>query len=223
VAEGYNSRMGGIHVLLRRLFPYPRIALAAVAILLASCAGAPGDHAAPEQAAGKRIRSTATLRSGFACCNLRYSGDQLSGPNYAQLPFIAVGTPVLIRAVDDAQATVEINGQQMLLRPDPGHTRETPAQWLDKAVVAQDPRRRLDALPAGTRAAIQSGRVMKGMTREQVIMALGYPQVDDKKGLDAPSWRYWWSGFEPFYVQWTRDRVRKIDGDSATVNRLTQQ
>lgn len=207
-----------------RILPYPRLALTAVvALLLASCAGAPGGNGVPEQNAATRTRSTASPRSGFACCNLRYSGDQLSSSNYAHLPFIAVGTPVLIRAVDDAQAIVEINGQQMLLRPDPAHTRESPAQWLDKAVVAQDPRRRLEGVPGGVRAAIQSGRVMKGMTRDQVIMSIGYPQVDDKKGLEAPSWRYWWSGFESFYVQWTRDKVRKIDGDSATVNKLTYQ
>ena len=209
---------------LSRILPYPRLALTAVvALLLASCAGAPGGNEAPERTGATRTRSTASLRSGFACCNLRYSGDHLSSSNYAHLPFIAVGTPVLIRAVDDTQAIVEINGQQMLLRPDPAHTRESLAQWLDKAVVAQDPRRRLEALPSGVRAAIQSGRVMKGMTRDQVIMSIGYPQVDDKKGLEAPSWRYWWSGFESFYVQWTRDKVRKIDGDSATVNKLTYQ
>ncbi len=205
---------------LSRILPYPGIALTAVAILLASCAGAPSGNGSPDRKATWG-QSTGSLRSGFACCNLRYSGDQLSSSNYAQLPFIAVGTPVLVRAVDDAQAIVEINGQQMLLRPDPAQTRETPGQWLDKAVVAQDPRRRLEAFPAGVRAAIQSGRVTKGMTREQVIMSVGYPQVDEKKGLDAPSWRYWWSGFESFYVQWTRDKLRKIDGDSATVNKLT--
>ena len=207
---------------LSRILPYPRIALTAVAILLASCAGAPSGNGSPDRKATWG-QSTGSLRSGFACCNLRYSGDQLSSSNYAQLPFIAVGTPVLVRTVDDAQAIVEINGQQMLLRPDPAQTRESPAQWLDKAVVAQDPRRRLEGVPGGVRAAIQSGRVMKGMTRDQVIMSIGYPQVDDKKGLEAPSWRYWWSGFESFYVQWTRDKVRKIDGDSATVNKLTYQ
>ncbi len=216
--------MGGIRVFLSRLFPYPRIALTAVvAALLVSCAGAPGGNGGSEQTAAPRARSTASLRSGFACCNLRYSGDQLSGANYARLPFIAVGTPVLIKAIDNVQAVVEINGRQMLLRPDPAQTSESPARWLDKAVVAQDPRRRLEDFPAGVRAAIQSGRVMKGMTREQVIMSIGYPHVDDKKGLEAPSWRYWWSDFESFYVQWTRDKVRKIDGDSATVNKLTYQ
>ncbi len=207
-----------------RILPYLRLALTAVvAFLLVSCAGAPGGNGTPEQTAATRTRSTASPRSGFACCNLRYSGDQISSSNYAQLPFIAIGTPVLIRAVDDAKAIVEINGQQLLLRPDPAQTRQSPAQWLEKAVVVQDPRRRLEDFPAGVRAAIQSGRVMKGMTREQVIMSIGYPHVDDKKGLEAPSWRYWWSGFESFYVQWTRDKVRKIDGDSATVNRLTYQ
>jgi hypothetical protein len=216
--------MGGNCVFLSRLLPYPRIALTAVlAVLLISCAGAPGGNGGAEQSAATRARSTATLRSGFACCNLRYSGDQLSSSNYARLPFIAVGTPVLIRAIDNAQAIVEINGQQMLLRPDPVQSRDSLARWLDKAVVTQDPRRRLEDFPAEVRAAIQSGRVMKGMTREQVILAIGYPQVDDKKGLEAPSWRYWWSDFESFYVQWTRDKVRKIDGDSATVNKLTYQ
>ena len=106
---------------LSRILPHPRIALTAVVgLLLASCAGAPGGNGTPEQTGSTRTRSTASLRSGFACCNLRYSGDQLSSSNYAQLPFIAVGTPVLIRAVDDAQAIVEINGRRCccgLIRP----------------------------------------------------------------------------------------------------------
>ena len=209
---------------LTRIHPYTRIALTAVvAFLLASCAGAPGGNGMTDQSAATRVWSTASLRSGFACCNLRYSGDQINSSNYVNLPFIAAGTPVLIREIDNAQAIIEINGQQMLLRPDPAQTGENPGQWLDKAVVAQDPRRRLESFPVGVRSAIELGRVMKGMTREQVIMSIGYPQVDDRKGLESPSWRYWWSGFESFYVQWTRDKVRKIEGDSATVNKVIHQ
>ena len=211
-------------MLLNKRSSYSRLALMlASAALLTACAGGLTGDVKPEQdvAGTSWLRLTGSVRSGFACCNLRYSGDQLSDSNHAQLPFIPLGTPILIRAIDGAQAIVEINGKQMLLRPDTAQTTETAAQWLDKAVLADDPRRKLENLSAGVRAAIQSGRLMKGMTREQVIMSIGYPRVDDKKGLDAPSWRYWWTSFESFYVHWSRDKLSKIAGNSETVDKLT--
>lgn len=209
-------------MLLNRCFGYLRWPLAVGLIaVLAACAGAPTADVKPEAAVVVPPRSTALVRSGFACCNLRYSGDQLSGSNYAELPFIPLGTPVLIRVVDGPRAIVEINGKQMTLRTDPAQTSENAAQWLDKAVLAEDSRRRLDNLPARVRMAVESGRLIKGMTKEQVIMAIGYPHVDAKKGLDTPSWRYWWSSFESFYVHWSRDKLSKIAGHTETVNKLT--
>ena len=222
-----HEQKRNVGVLVKRRVQYSLLAptLAAVA-LLTGCAGGPANDvkAVPEAAAtSPRLRSTGSVRSGFACCNLRYSGDQLSEPNYAQLPFIPLGTPVLIRAIDGGQAIVEIDGRQMSLRPDVAQTRESVAQWLDKAVLADDPRHKLESFPAGVRAAIQSGRLIKGMTREQVIMSIGYPQMDNKKGLGAPSWRYWWTSFESFYVHWLRDKLKNISGNSETVKKLTYQ
>ena len=205
--------------------PYSRLApiLATVALLSACASGPTTVEIKPEQNASEAIqlRSTGRVRSGYACCNLRYSGNQLSDANYAQLPFIPLGTPVLIREIDAGQAIVEINGKQLLVRPDKAQTMVTPVQWLEQAVQADDPRPRLDNFPAGVRAAVQSGRVIKGMTREQVIMAIGYPQVSDKKGLEAASWRYLWSGFVPFYIHWTRDKLSRITGHSEIVNQMT--
>ena len=188
---------------------------------LAACAGGPTGEIKPGADDNSTLRATGLVRSGFACCNLRHSGDQLSEANYAQLPFIPLGTPVTIRAMDDARAIVEVNGKQLSLRPDPAQTRETATQWLERTVLPDDPRRKLESFPAGVRSAIQSARLVKGMTREQVIMAIGYPHLDDKKGLDAPSWRYWWSSFESFYVHWSRDKLSKIAGHTETVNKLT--
>jgi hypothetical protein len=209
-------------VLVNRVFRRLRLPLAAgLMVVLAACAGAPTGDGKAEPAAVSMLRSTAVVRSGFACCNLRYSGDQLSGSNYAELPYIPLGTPVMIRVIDGPRAIVEINGKQMSLRTDPAQTTESAAQWLDKAVLADDPRRRLENLPAGVRLAIQSGRLVKGMTKEQVIMSIGYPHADANKGLDTPSWRYWWSSFESFYVHWSRDKLSKIAGHTETVNKLT--
>lgn len=196
--------------------------LASVA-LLAACAGGPVVKVKPEQDVSEaiQIHSTGRVRSGFACCNLRYSGKLLSDANYAQLPFIAIGTPVLIREIEGGQAIVEINGKQMLLRPDIAQSKVTPAQWLDKSVLADDPRPKLEKLPPGVRAAILSGRLTKGMTREQAIMAMGYPQADDKKGLDAPNWRYWWSSYVPYYVYWSGNKLGRIDGQGEVVGAVT--
>ena len=195
--------------------------LAAMAAMLAACAGGPPPgESKPEAAAAPTARATTVVRSGYACCNLRFKGEQLSSSNYAELPFIALGTPILIRAIDGARAIVEIEGRQMTLGADLAQA-DSAAQWLDKMVLAYDPRRKLETFPATVRLAIASGRLSKGMSREQVIMAIGYPNVDAKKGLDAPSWRYWWSGFETFYVHWSRDKLSKIAGHAETVDKLT--
>ena len=139
---------------LSQFHPYPRIALTAVVtFLLASCAGAPGGNGMPEQTTATRVWSTASLRSGFACCNLRYSGDQISSFNYVSLPFIAAGTPVLIREIDNAQAIIEVNGRQMLLRPDPAQTAESPVKPLARAFSGAA----LKVFPSG--CVLQSSRV----------------------------------------------------------------
>ena len=200
-----------------------RLAPMAMVVLLAACAGSPTVEVKPGEDVTEAVQrqSTGRVRSGYACCNLRYSGNLLSEANYAQFPFIPLGTPVLIREIDDGQAIVEINGKQMLLRPDKAQSKATPAQWLDKSVLADNPRPKLENLPPGVRAAILSGRLAKGMTREQVIMATGYPQVSEKKGLDGPSWRYWWSSFVPYYVYWSGNKLGRIDGQGEVVAAVT--
>ena len=209
-------------MVLKRCISGVRLPLTACLIVaLAACAGAPPGEGKPDSPAVAAPRSTALVRSGFACCNLRYGGDQLSSANYAELPFIPLGSQVLIRVIDGPRAIVEVDGKQLALRLDPAQTKENAAQWLERMVLTSDPRRRLDGFPAAVRLAIQSGRLSRGMTREQVIMALGYPNMDPGKGLDAPSWRYWWSSFEAFYVHWSRDKLSKIAGHAETVARLT--
>ncbi|KQU83512.1 hypothetical protein ASC78_12735 [Variovorax sp. Root318D1] len=39
--------------------------------------------------------------------------------------------------------------------------------------------------------AVYAAKVVPGMTRPQVLMALSYPSRNDTKDLNASSWRYW--------------------------------
>ena len=185
--------------------------------LLAACAGGPGgtqpDTVVP------RSQKTTYLQAGYACCNLRYDGDQIKDSNLGQLPFIAAGTPIRVKTIDDYVAQVDVDGRPMRLVLE-NRGAETIQQWLARLVVGEDPRTRLAAFPPAVREAIRAGKLAKGMTREQVIMAVGYPQTSDKLPLDGPHWRYWWSGFSPYYVYWSRDKVSRIDGQGEVVGNV---
>ncbi|MGE5472138.1 MAG: hypothetical protein ACM3X0_15175 [Bacteroidota bacterium] len=188
--------------------------------LLAACAGNALDSAR-DAARPSTSADESYLRQGYACCNLHYDGDWISDANRAQLPFIAAGTPVKVRKIDGYRADVDVGGKPMHLGLDYGRTQETTEQWLGKLIVAEDPRPTIATFAPSIREAIKAGKLMRGMTREQVVIAVGHPQTNENPRLDGPYWRYWWSSFGPYYVYWNKGAVSKIDGHSETVASMT--
>jgi len=183
---------------------------------LAGCATT--DPRPPEGKGAVETRAVSYQRSGYACCNLRYTGDLITDASLAQWPFIAIGTPIRVKGIDGHHAAVEVDGKPMRLVLDQGRKGESVEQWVNQLVVLEDPSSQLQGFAPAVRNAIVRGQVMKGMTTEQVIMALGYPQLDSKLHLDGPSWRYWWSTMAPYYVYWTKKRtVARIDGHAEAV------
>lgn len=130
-------------------------------------------------------------RTGYACCNLHHEDDWINDGNYAELPMIAAGTPARVTGYGRNYASVDLAGKPMRLGHDYGRDQETLQQFVDKIVVPTDPRARLAGYPASVQAAIREGKVSVGMTKEQVIMALGYPMTSENPPLDANLWRYW--------------------------------
>ena len=125
---------------------------------------------------GVRPDEAATsLPSGYTCCNLHYAQDWINDQNYGKLPMIPAGAPIKVTGFGRHRATVEIDGKPFRLGHDYGRAQETTAQWVAKLVVATDPKVRLAAYPPAVRQAIQNGQVMVGMTKDQVLMTLGYP------------------------------------------------
>lgn len=194
------------------------------AVLLAACAGGSDSKPAADKPAEARKHVSGPAvsgRSGYACCNLHYSGDWINDANQAQLPFIPAGTPIRVKSIDGYRANVDIDGKAMRLGLDYGRVQETTEQWVNKIVVSEDPTRRLATYPPAVRKAIEAGKLLRGMTREQVIMAVGYPQTDENPQLEGSYWRYWWSSYGPYYVYWAKGVVSRIDGQSETVNSMT--
>lgn len=178
--------------------------LAAVATaVVASGASAQGDDREPKL-------------TGFTCCNLHYENDWISDANWSSLPMLPAGQAAKITDYGRYRIHVEIDGKSMRLGQDYGRS-EPLGQFARKIVVAQDPKAKIAAWPAGVREAVKLGKIAAGMTKEQVIVSLGYPPVHQTPSLDSPQWKYWLTKIGSFLVIWDeKGRVRDVIADPVT-------
>ena len=160
-------------------------------------------------------------RQGFVCCNLHYDGDWISDNNYAELPILAAGTPVTVMGYGKNRANIDVDGKPMRLGHDEGRAQETLDDWVNKLVTNEDPRPRIASYPASVQAAIRAGKVMLGMTREQALVAVGYPLPTVNQSLDTPVWRLWNSRRGEYQLNFGADgRVTSITGDGEVTSKV---
>lgn len=167
-------------------------------------------EAAELEATGGRVSSAAGLRLGYACCNLRYAGEWISDQVSGEQAFIPLGTRVLVRNVEGYRAEVEAGEKPYVMGLDYGRKLEKTAEWVDKLVVLDDPSTRLAKYPANIRTAIEAGRLLTGMSREQVLMAVGYPSTYDTPKLDATPWKMYWNRTQ-YLIHWSAGKVSRIE------------
>ncbi len=150
----------------------------------------------------------------YTCCNLHYEQDWISDANFVTLPMIPAGARIVVKSYGHHRAHVLIDGEPMRFGLDYGRKRETPEQFVAKLIVAEDPRQRLAGYEPVVREAIERGRVVIGMTREQVLMALGHPRTDLNASLDAPRWVYVTYQHDEYAIVWGPDgRVRAVESE----------
>ena len=162
---------------------------------------------------------------GFLCCNVRSdSSGWISDANYQEAgkKVVPVGTAVKITGYGRQRVALDASGQKLWLGND--YSREIDlAAFAERFVVKTDPKAKLASFPAKTQEAIKTMKVSKGMTKEQVLMSVGYPITSENPTLDAPVWRYWLSSFEPFTVVWdAQGRVQEIETDPQTKRMVVQ-
>jgi hypothetical protein len=157
---------------------------------------------------------------GYLCCNMRSNGSWISDINYAEpgTRVIAAGTPAKATGYGRYRVHVDVGGSKQSIGNDYSRNLDMGA-FAQRYIVSEDPKAKLAAYPAKVRSAITSARVSPGMTKEQVIMAVGYPVSSENPNLDAKMWRYWLSSFAEFQVMWDdTGRVKEIVGDATTRN-----
>ena len=162
---------------------------------------------------------------GFLCCNLRTDGSWIMDINYQEQgkTLIPAGTPVKITGYGRYRVRVEIDGKKQAIGND--YSRDMKMEeFARRYVLTEDPTAKLAGYPADIQAAIKAAKVKKGMTREQVIMAVGYPVTSENPSLEANVWRFWLSSFSEFQVLFGDDgKVRDIVTDEQTKNLVVAQ
>ncbi len=163
--------------------------------------------------------------SGFLCCNMRTDGAWISDINYEETgkKIIPVGTPVNITGYGSNRVKVEIDGKKQAIGND--YSRDLSLEAFTKRyVVLDNPASKIATFPKKTQEAIASARLTKGMTREQVIMSVGYPVSSENPNIDAKTWRFWLWSFSEFKVKFDDSgRLLEVETDSSTRDKVVME
>ena len=153
----------------------------------------------------EQARNQAMENASFACCNLRFQEDWISDLNETGLPYIPAGTPIAIREYGRNRIHVVVDGRPMAIGHDYGRKQGTKEQLVARLLVKDDPRQKIATYPPAIQSAVRSGKVLPGMNKEQVLIALSYPRPDMNASLDEPVWKYSTEDGYDYQVTWGED------------------
>jgi hypothetical protein len=160
--------------------------------------------------------------AGYLCCNMRTDGSWISDINYAEngKTVIPVGTPVKVTGLGRQRVYIEVNGKKQAIGND--YSRDLSLDVFAKRyIVAENPSDKLAQYPKPIQDAITSMRVIKGMSREQVLMSVGYPVSSENPNLNSNIWHFWLTSFAEFRVKFDdRGLVTDIDGDRDALEKV---
>jgi len=172
---------------------------------------------------GPAVPNPMTGESRYTCCNIHYEKTEITDVNYLVGAVIPFGTRVQILEVRKNSVKFQPEGHPpitLVLR----HGRKALGmdEYLNRLFLREDPHAKLPmSKPAkGAKAAtgeaektrknIEQGVVDVGMTRDQVLMAIGYPPAHRTPSLQSPVWTYWSNRWATFEVYFDGDKVSRV-------------
>ncbi len=165
-----------------------------VVVLLCGCSGMRGQPFDP------------TLTGGefYLCCTLRFNpelraadsnyGIYLYNRDYATPgPMLTAGTRVEVVKVGSSAVAFRPAGSQATytLSFSYGSKHQTPKQYFQNIMLTTNPMDTTKDVPRRITDAIRDGQLVEGMTKEQALMARGYPPAHRTPSLEANEWIYY--------------------------------
>lgn len=142
---------------------------------------------------------------------IRYEKDAHSTTNYRRGASIPVNTPVRLIAITNKTIDVEVDdsSRKLLVKNVQKHTGDDVYRAFDKLFGT----RKIDLSKFSQleRQQIQNGTVAKDMSKDAVLVAIGYPPVTETPSLDSNRWVYWSHRFNRFNVHFKNGRVDWVE------------
>src|SRR5215470_7657850 len=170
-----------------------------LALLIAALAVTACRHTIdPPEAAVAGLREGAPV---YTLTNLHAEEEKVSAANFQYPTVIPVCSRVtLLRAMKDYLVfSVDETGQEYWYQ-NHGAVGEPFADHLARYFGPVCPKNELAALSDAERDAVRAGAVRIGMSKEAVILAIGYPPRRDTRTTELPRWRYWTASRDDFWV-----------------------
>ena len=133
----------------------------------------------------------------YLCCNLRFNHDgDATDANYAYSGggVLAAGSRVTVTKAGQSYVYLSPVGEQQkyYLELRFGTQQQSPAQYFAAILRDTDPRESLETWSSDVQDAVRNGRLAPGMTKEQVLMARGYPPYHRTPGgVESDEWLYY--------------------------------
>ena len=139
-------------------------------------------------------------RTLYTCCNIHHETDAVSDANYYVGALVPAGASATVRGSARNGLAITADGTSLTLSHDYGTKEESFQQYVDKILVASDPKTRIASFSRPVQDAIHEARVERNMTREQVLLSIGYPPTHRTPSLNDREWTYWYNRWITYKV-----------------------
>ncbi len=136
---------------------------------------------------------------------------RLYSVNYLQAGLVPLCTRVSIESVDSRRMIFRLaDGGREYTYLFHGTLREPIPKHFDRFFGKTCDKKKIEGMRKVDKEGILQGRVFPGMTKEAVILAIGYPPEHATPSLEANAWRYWKSRFDTILVHFEEGKVVRI-------------
>jgi hypothetical protein len=130
--------------------------------------------------------------------------------NYRKGELLPVNSQVQLEKITGDDIFLEILPEHRKLRIEnvEKHTGDSTVEAFSK--LFNKNRVDLSRFSESEREHIRAGKVTKGMRKQAVLAAIGYPPITETSNLQMNEWTYWSSRFNRFIIRFDNDHIAEI-------------